>query len=171
MFRLFDRPTTATPTPDRDTMAEAVTTECEPHVGLGDVVEYVHRRDGIVVRGQVISKMRDLVTVYLTKPDRYVGEYAQRVITSVKRVDIGYYHYHDKIYTRRNGFLYAFVQGFATGADARAYIATLSDRHDAHIVLPGIPDDTTPIPAVLPGYSVWREPYTKKSLAVRRRRG
>ena len=115
--------------------------------------------------------MRDLVTVYLTKPDRYAGEYAQRVITSVKRVDIGYYYYHDKIYTRRNGFLYAFVQGFATGADARAYIATLSDRHDAHIVLPGIPDDTMPIPAVLPGYSVWREPYTKKSLAMRRRRG
>ena len=84
-------------------MAEAVTTtECEPQIGLGDIVEYVHRRDGIVVQGQVISKMRDLVTVYLTNPDRYAGEYAQRVITSVKRVGIGYYHYHDKIYTRRN---------------------------------------------------------------------
>lgn len=173
MFLSFVRPTTATPTPDRDTMAESVAVadaECSPPIGLGDIVEYMHRRDGIVVRGQILSKMRDLVTVYLTSPDQYAGEYAQRVITSVKRVGIGYYHYHDKIYTRRNGFLYAFVQGVATRAEANAYIATLSDRHDAHIVLPGIPDDTTPIPAVLPGYSVWREPYTKKSLAMRRRR-
>ena len=37
-------------------MAEAVTTtKCGPQISLGDVVEYVHRRDGIVVQGQVIG--------------------------------------------------------------------------------------------------------------------
>jgi hypothetical protein len=93
-------------------MAEAVTTtECESQIGLGDIVEYVHRRDGIVVQGQVISKMRDLVTVYLTNPDRYAGEYAQRVITSVKRVGIGYYHYHDKIITGGTDFCMRLCRG------------------------------------------------------------
>jgi hypothetical protein len=155
-------------------MAESVAVadvECSPPIGLGDIVEYMHRRDGIVVRGQILSKMRDLVTVYLTSPDQYAGEYAQRVITSVKRVGVGYYHYHDKIYTRQNGFLYMFVQGFATRADAVAYIATMSDRHSAYIVLTDVPDDTVPIPNISDGFSVWRESYTKKSLAVRRRRG
>jgi hypothetical protein len=118
----------------------------------------------------MISKMRDLLTIYVTTPAAYLGEYASRPITSVKRVGVGYYHYHGKQYTRHNGFLYTLVAGFPTKREVTAYIAALPDRQDACVVLRGIPDRRVPVPHLVPGYSVWREPYTKKSLAIRRRR-
>jgi len=149
---------------------EAIVKQSAVPIGMGDIVEFVHRRDGIVVTGQVIGKMRDRITVYLTTPDRYAGDYVYRVTTSVKRVGVGYYRYHGKRYTRNHGYLYTFVNGFPTRADAVAYIDGVDEQHDAYIVLPGVPDDAEPIPNICPGYSVWREPYVRKDLARRRRR-